>query len=231
MSRVRFQNRIVGVVGRKGSGKSTQVRRLLPYCPRVFIWDPMNDYGDLVPDNFNGNNWNSGGGGTLGKYLRKTREVQTFAVNYVPQGDLEGEFEAVCALVYGGGRMLFVIEEAPLVMKAGYMPPAFGRIVRTGRHRKLDVLWTAQRAAEVSRTLTGMTDLYVFFSQTEPRDLDSIAERCGPQIANEVARLGLHDHFVYDVIDREEIADSPRLLKRPISEYDFTPPQERDRDA
>ena len=110
--------------------------------------------------------------------------------------------------------MVFVVEEAPLVCKAGYMPPAFGKLVRTGRHRHLDLLWTAQRASEVSRTLTSATDIWVFYSQTEPRDLDAIAERCGREVAHQVAGLGLHDSFVWDVIARKEIPSSPRLLKR-----------------
>lgn len=112
--------------------------------------------------------------------------------------------------------MLFVVEEAPWVLKAGYMPPAFGKIVRTGRHRQIDLLWTAQRASEVSRTLTSATDVWIFYSQTEPRDLDAIAERCGREIADKTAGLGLHDSFVWDVIEREIMPDSPRLLKREV---------------
>ena len=93
----------------------------------------------------------------------------------------------------------------------------FGKMVRTGRHRKIDLLWTAQRASEVSRTLTSATDLFIFYSQTEPRDLDAIAERCGREVANQVTGLGLHDSFIWDVIEREIIPNSPRLLKREIT--------------
>jgi len=32
------QNRIVGIVGRKGAGKSTRTRWLLKYVPRIFVW-------------------------------------------------------------------------------------------------------------------------------------------------------------------------------------------------
>ena len=92
----------------------------------------------------------------------------------------------------------------------------FGRMVRTGRHRYIDLLWTAQRASEVSRTLTSSTDLWVFYSQTEPHDLDAIAERCGRDVAEQVAGLGLHDSFTWDTIERGIIPDSPRLLKRHV---------------
>ena len=59
-------------------------------------------------------------------------------------------------------------------------------------------------------------DLWIFYSQTEPRDLDAIAERCGREVANNVAGLGLHDSFVWDAIERQIVQDSPRLLKRHI---------------
>jgi hypothetical protein len=143
-----FQNRIVGVVGRKGSGKSTRVATLSKYCPRIFAWDPMEDHSDLLPDAFEGVDEE------LNEYFKQARRAKTFACSFTPVEDLEEEFEEVCRLVYDYGRMLFVVEEAPLVLKAGYMPHAFGRIVRTGRHRQIDLLWTAQRASEVSRTLT-----------------------------------------------------------------------------
>src|SRR5215831_4466005 len=206
-----FQNRIVGVVGRKGSGKSTRVDSLLKFCPRVFAWDPMEDHSGLLPDAFEGVD------DDLSEYFRQARRAKTFACSFIPAEDLEEEFDEVCHLVYGYGRILFVVEEAPLVLKAGYMPPAFGRIVRTGRHRQSDLLWTAQRASEVSRTLTSATDIWIFYSQTEPRDLDAIAERCGREIADKVAGLGMHDSFIWDVIERRIIPNSPRLLKREIT--------------
>jgi hypothetical protein len=206
-----LQNRIVGIVGRKGSGKSTRAATLLKYCPRVFVSDPMADHSNWLPDVFEGIDEE------LDEYFEQASRAKTFACGYVPINDLEREFEEICDLVYHYGRMLFCVEEAPLICKAGYMPPVFGRIVRTGRHRGLDLLYTAQRASEVSRTLTSATDMFIFYSQTEPRDLDAIAERCGREVAARVAGLGLHESFIWDVIEREIIQDSPRLLKREVA--------------
>jgi hypothetical protein len=205
-----FQNRIVGIVGRKGAGKSTRTRTLLKYVPRILIWDPMQDHRDLVPDYFEDSP------SDLDEYFQEAQAKNRFACSFTPGDNLENHFDYVCDVVYDYGRMLFVIEEAPLVCRASYMPPTFGKIVRTGRHRELDVLWTAQRAGEVSRTLTSATDIWIFYSQTEPRDLDAIAERCGREIAERVAELGLHDSFCWDVIARKTIENSPRLLKREI---------------
>ena len=205
-----LQNRLVGVIGRKGSGKSTRVGILLHYCPRIFVWDPMGDHTSWLPDVFEKVD------DSLEDYFLQAYKAKTFACGFVPQGNLEQELEGICYLVYHYGRMLLCVEEAPLVCKAGYLSPMFGKLVRTGRHRKIDLLWTAQRASEVSRTLTSATDLFIFYSQTEPRDLDAISERCGREVADQVAGLGLHDSFIWDVIEREIIPNSPRLLKREI---------------
>jgi hypothetical protein len=211
------QNKIVAVIGRKGSGKSTRVATMLRHCPQIFVWDPMRDHLRTVRDYVEAANSYKGENSLLDRYFIEAGRTKAFALAYIPEGDLEEEFEEICQFVYHYGHMLFVVEEAPLVLKAGYMPPTFGKIVRTGRHRGIDLLWTAQRAAEVSRTLTSMTDVFIFYSQTEPRDLDAIGERCGREVADQVAGLGLHDSFTWDVIDRKIVEDSPRLLKREVS--------------
>ena len=202
-----IQNRIVGVVGRKGSGKSTRVRDLLWFCPRFVAFDVMGEHGGE-----NRNRLESAA--RLAEFLKWSREQQTFAATYVPQGDLDEEIEEVSRLIYARGELCFVCEEIPLYAQAGYMPPLFGKLVRTGRHQQIDIVWTAQRAAEVPRTVTSLTDLWLLFSQTEPRDLSALADRCGQEVADRVGGLGLHDYFLWDAVTHEELEDSPRLLKR-----------------
>lgn len=201
------QNRIVGVVGRKGSGKSTRVHELLLYCPRFVVFDVMSEYSRQNDNRIESLS-------RLAEFLKWSREQQTFAATYVPSGELDEEIEEVSRLVYARGRLCFVCEEVPLYTQAGYMPPLFGKLIRTGRHQEIDIVWTAQRAAEVPRTATSLTDLWVLFSQTEPRDLSALADRCGREVADRVAGLGLHNHFLWDAVTHEELEDSPRLLKR-----------------
>jgi hypothetical protein len=202
------QNRIIGIVGRKGSGKSSRLRELLRYCPRFVGFDPMGEHaqGEKV------NKFDSPA--QLAQFLNHSRKEETFAAVYVPGGDLEEEIEETARLVYARGELCFACEEVPLYTQAGYMPPLLGKLIRTGRHKKVDVVWTAQRAAEVPKTLTALTDVWILFSQTEPRDLSALADRCGGDVAKRVAGLGLHDYFIWDAIEHGEIEDSPRLLKR-----------------
>jgi len=201
------QNRIVGIIGRKGSGKSTYVHCLLRHCPCFLVFDVM---GEHVNENTN----RLESPAQLERFLKWSRQQPTFAGIYVPSGDLGEEIEEASRLVYARGELCLVCEEVPLYTQAGYMPPLFGKLIRTGRHRQIDIAWTAQRAAEVPKTLTALTDVWVLFSQTEPRDLSALADRCGSDVADRVSELGLHDHFVWDAISHDEMESSPRLLKR-----------------
>jgi hypothetical protein len=201
------QNRIIGIVGRKGTGKSTRVHELLRYCPRFIVFDVMGEHANEEGENrFESLD-------QLVRFLKWSRRQQTFAAVYMPSGDLEEEIEEVSRLVYARGHLCFACEEVPLYTQAGYMPPLFGKLIRTGRHQQIDIAWTAQRAAEVPKTLTALTDVWVLFSQTEPRDLSALADRCGREVADRVAKLGLHDYFLWDAVAHDEIEDSPRLLK------------------
>lgn len=191
------QNRIIGIIGRKGSGKSTFARRMLEHCPRLFLFDVMGEH-RWIPNTFRDIE-------KADEFLAWGEREEYFAGRYVPVGDVAEEFTELAEIVFEQGDMTFAVEEVPLLCSASYLPPEFGRLVRLGRHRQVNLVWTAQRAAEVSRTLTAMTDIFVLFSSTEPRDLEAIADRCGAEIAQKVSRLGLHDLIIWNVIERREV--------------------------
>jgi hypothetical protein len=197
-----IQNRIVGIIGRKGSGKSRALEGRLMAEDRVFVWDAMGEH-DWSPNELRSMD-------DVQEFFRWNRKKQRWAANYVPGDELSEELETLCPVLYDRGEMIFAIEEIPLVCSASHLPPKLGKLIRTGRHRQLDVVWTAQRASEVSRTLTSLTDEFILFSQTEPLDLDAIAKRCGAEVADRVAHLGRHDFITWDVADRR-LSDSPAL--------------------
>jgi hypothetical protein len=144
----------------------------------------------------------------LESFMLWNRKRGEFAAGYVPGEELEEEVEGVAGILYQRGNLVFGIEEVPLICSASYLPPVLGKLIRTGRHRQIDIAWTAQRASECARTLTSLTDEFVLFSQTEPRDLDAIAARCGEDVARRVAELGRHDHITWDVGARRLVEHS-----------------------
>jgi hypothetical protein len=202
-----LQNQIVGIVGRKGTGKSSYLHQLLRHCPRFLVFDVMAEHASQGDNLLQSTS-------QLTQFLDWSRQQERFAGSYVPDGALDEEIEEVSRSVYRRGHLCFACEEVPLYTQPGYMPPLFGKLVRTGRHRQIDIVWTAQRAAEAPKTLTALTDVWILFSQVEPRDLSALADRCGREVADRVAGLGLHDFFLFDAVGHEVIEPSPRLLKR-----------------
>jgi hypothetical protein len=198
------QNRITASLGRKGAGKSRMLRELLEKEPRIVLWDPLSEHAwcpnritDLA---------------RLDSFLYWTRQREKFAARFVPLTTLEDCFDSVCDMVYRRGGLAFGVEEVALISQPNYLPEGFDRLVRLGRHRAVDVLWTSQRAGEVARRLTSATDVFFIFRHTEPRDLAAISERAGSEVADRVSRLGLHEYLVWDV-ERGvvENAESPEV--------------------
>lgn len=115
-------------------------------------------------------------------------------------------------MAYGFRNAVIVVEEVAAVCSASYLPPAFGRIVRQGRHRGLGLLWCTQRLNEVSRTLTSLTDVWAGFSLSEPADLVALAQRCGRDYAERMAKLPRFEWLGYNVDDQRTFTHKNKLL-------------------
>ena len=85
------QNQIVGIVGRKGTGKSSYLRELLRHCPRLLVFDVMAEHARK-----GGNQLQSSA--KLAQFLKWSREQEKFAGFYVPDGALDEEIEEAIQL-------------------------------------------------------------------------------------------------------------------------------------
>ncbi len=212
MKNMELQNRIIGIAGRKGSGKSTAARRVLECCPRLFVFDAMGEH-TWIPNRLRSLE-------AADDFLAWSETQENFAGAVIPDS-LDDDFAEVAEMVYDRGNLLFAVEEIAVLCSPSFLPPELDRIVRLGRHRRLSLLWTAQRMVETSRRLTSACDWFVLFRHSEPRDLDGIAERCGHQVAGRVAELSLHGYLVWDVVNAREatlhnlIADLKSHEERP----------------
>ena len=196
---------ICGLFGRRGVGKTSLARKIAHHQARVLVWDYIGEYGPLAFRS-------EGNLRALVAYLSQARSQQFAAARYIPRtGDVE-EFEAFCRIAYGFRNCVLVVEEAAAVCQASYLPPEFGRIVRQGRHRGLGLLWCTQRLNEVSRTLTSLTDVWAGFSLSEPADLMALAQRCGREYAEQVAKLPRFEWLGYNVDDQALFTNKARLL-------------------
>ena len=194
--RIERQNTIIGIAGRKGSGKSTQARKILEQCPRLFLFDSVGEHA-WVAERFE----------RLDEAimcLLETPYRDEFSASLTPTSDdVEADFAECCDEIYDAGNMLFAIEELPMLATAHHIPKKLNRIVRLGRHQNISILYTAQRLAECPRSVTSATDILVLFCHSEPRDLNAIAERCGSAVAERVRGLGTHEFVVWDTLTRQ----------------------------
>jgi hypothetical protein len=216
------QNRIVACAGRKGSGKSTLARELLSYSKRLFVYDTMGEH-RWIPDSFEEQD-------QAVMYLMESFTYPEFMARYVPEtDDEEADFSEICNVVYEQGNMLFGIEEVVMLCcSPGYAPPKFKRLMRLGRHRNVDMLYTTQRLGECPRALTAATDVFILFAHSEPRDLERISERCGPEVARLVAGFQDHQFLIWDVNQKKttSVVDAGAMLI-PVDQPELIQPKQR----
>ncbi len=202
---------ICGFFGRRGVGKTTLARAIARHQAKMVVWDALGyEYGPLsccVKD---------GDPESLTGYLSRVHGEQFFAARYCPRSggdrELRQEFEELCQVLWRYQNFVFVVEEVAALCEPSNLPSEFGRLVRQGRHRRIGLLWTSQRLNEVSRTLTGLTDVWAGFSLAEPADLLALAQRCGQDYAGRIEALPRYEWLGFDVDTRETFEDQDHLL-------------------
>jgi len=174
------RNKIVLILGRKGSGKTSLVRAIVPKLERVVVLDPLEEYHGLI----RARDFNS-----LLSFLeavhehRKIRIACTFST-------ME-EYERAIYLVREVGNIWIIIEELNYFVDCWSHEEAYLDLIRFGRHDGVSILMVAQRAAEIPKLFTSQSDAIVSFKQTEPRDLDYLSKigHIGEDGARTVAAL------------------------------------------
>ena len=169
------KNKIAGIIGTKGTGKSSLAETIFKRRPRAVVFDTMGeyDYGFCVSERR-----------AFLSYLRKNED---FRVCYLPLE--EEDFSFVSKAVRLKGGLLFIVEEISQYCSANATDPEFAKCIQLGRHANLDILYTGQRFADISRRITSQTDVFYFFRVSEPRDLEAISARFGNEIAEKVSSL------------------------------------------
>jgi type II secretory pathway predicted ATPase ExeA len=181
------QNRIIGVIGPTGSGKTYTVGQYLAEQERFVVFDIMGDATYLRPADEilttraqlrsimrNDPNF---------KVVYRARIERDEKDNAIMVPDLQ--FVVDCA--YATGDMLLVIDEAHLLCDSRNIPPSLFLATATGRHRRLSILYVSHRFNSIHPMLRLNTHEFWFWRIIEPADLDGIRERCGEETEERVA--------------------------------------------
>ena len=196
---VQNKNLIVGIAGRKGTGKSEVTRDIGEKCSRWYHFDTMGEHRWIA-------NCQDTTDDATFWLLDVGQTSNVFHGRYLAGEDLENDLIQISDAVWDCANLTFCVEEIPMMSGPGHAPKRFMRIVRTGRHVNVNVVWTCQRLSEAPVTLRSATDIFILFHHSEPLDLSAISQRCGNDVAVAVSKLGEHDFLVWDVTARKPLA-------------------------
>jgi DNA helicase HerA-like ATPase len=172
------------IIGRKGTGKTSFAKSIIKNLNRVIIIDSLGEYGDVaILVNFD----------DLVKYIHKKK----FKIRLIPIDEIE--FNDYLEYIFRTfNNITLVIDEINLFQSPYYLPTGLSLCLRLGRHKKISVIAIARRPAEFNRDLTALTDKFVIFRITEPRDLKYIADYTDIDI-EKVKNLKNFEYIEYEV--------------------------------
>ena len=136
---------------------------------------------------------------------------------YRPQRDVWGEFDAFAECLWRKKGFTLFIDEASQLQSPGQAHQWLDRFVRMCPSRDVHISQTMHRprdAATICRSLA--TDWYIFRT-TLQSDIDIIAERCGDEMAAQVAAFPEGSHHV---LHWDDAAAEGELLTEPAEWFE-----------
>lgn len=174
---------VKAVLGIRGSGKSHHVKhKIVRPAQRVVVWDPHDEYGEICGlDEV-----------TIQELDVEIEERKRVCV--VPYWDDPDElvwafrgFVTALKNTPMAEQTLVVIEEAGLLRQSG--DGALIALAAQSRHWRMPLVIISQRATmQAPGARSQWTDI-VSFRQSDPADIDALAERIGETKAREISRL------------------------------------------
>lgn len=169
------QSEVVAVVGLRGYGKSVWTKKYIAPRPRVFLFDPVQDYKKEGFIYYNGS------------ALLDFNDQQFY--NYDNYNEFKhaisnpDDVDILAALSYQSTYNTLAIDEASFIFPARQRLPEFMReLVFLGRHRNINVVIAAQRAMSIPIDLRSQINRMVSFRQLEGSDIDWLREYFGNKV-------------------------------------------------
>jgi len=129
-----------------------------------------------------------------------------FRIVYRGEYHPELHFAHVAKLAAVVGDLVFAIDEVDYFGSAGQCLEELDWLIRYGRHRRVAMVYTARRPAEVPRNLTAQSSEFRIFRLTEPRDIEYMRRLIGPA-AERLPGLEQFCHLRYQDSGAAEMVD------------------------
>lgn len=167
------------ILGKRGTGKSTLLKRKLDLVSRFVVYNTLGEstypYESIksIPELCD----------------RLAGAPRRLAVAYRGvELPLEEDFDSFCRAVWATGDLTIGIDEIDMMSSPTFMPFSLERLVSLGRHRAISVWCVTRRPYLVHPLIRSQAVEIVSFRQTEPRDVAWCREAMGDE-AEELPRL------------------------------------------
>jgi|SRR5208282_794710 len=202
------QNKIILVIGPKGSGKTRLVSELIEDIDRVAVFDMVKDSQYFQTGSKDRENVTVIEGRPRDFATAIAPNKETFKVVYHPSiikmednGLIDSpEFTMLVDVCHQRGNMYLVVDEAHLFCNSYNCPKELMMASLVGRHKEFSMILVAQSFTGVHPSIRRNTDELYFWKIIEPSELDAIKDRCGKQVMEQVEELRAvevdeHDQF------------------------------------
>lgn len=175
---------VTTVLGQRGTGKTTWVKKELCSLPRWILWDTLGEYSgapivkaraDLFQEV---EDWGDGG-------------VHRVIFNCLEDNEMEA-LSFTCRLCEALGNVTLIIEEVDSYATPTIIPPDLRRLLKIGRHYHVGMIFISRRPAEINRLITSQTRRFVCFRLIEPNDLRYLSSVIGSLSEDVKALADLH---------------------------------------
>lgn len=190
-------NKILAILGRKGSGKTYLARQMINKAPRLIVFDPQRQFTDcgvVIEDRL-----------SLAEYIAAISGGD-FRIIYQPVFDVRGdedliqvEFSFICRCVGRMSSLVFVIDEFDRCIGRDY---TMKNLIQTGRHAGISIIATTIRYTDATRDFTAQADAVISFQCTEPGDVRYFRDRFG-DMAERLPYLPLYHYIRKDAGELE----------------------------
>ena len=191
------------IIGRRRQGKSTLALSIAKAQKHsVIVFDPNDQYCNLplIPD--------------MGEFMSVSTPDSVGRV--IPSTDPKADFEALAGELDGGhwrwGEYTIIVDECSMLMSPGYVHPQLIRYARTCP-KDVSIILTTHRSVDVHTLFRSLATDWFFFHQHLDRDLETIADNFGPEVA-ELSKTLPEFHVIHCWLDpgglpKHEVWDTP----------------------
>lgn len=188
---------LICIFGKRGSGKTTIIRGLIPKQRKpVIILDILGNY-DHDPEHAETEKWTQ-----CESHLEALHELKNYlrepakhpGIIVVRDSDINRCADFMCSALWKIEGGTLVLDEADALRESE--APCFDEAIRYGRNKNIDVITGCRRPAEISRNITAGADVAYCLSTQEPRDIEYYENFLGEELALALPHLPPH-HGVY----------------------------------